>query len=274
MEWEIGARPYGEGWDNVMWPVGSYDGQRCVLRVARRSSARELLDREVTVLRLLAATTLPMSVPRPLARSAEAVLLPWMPGPTAAEVDAETRLRVGDDLARTLAAVHALPPPVIERNRVRGVPLAARAESLARDLDRMRLDAAARRHALDWWERGMAAPVWGGADVLVHGDPHPGNVIIPDETTGQQGDRRAAVLIDWGDVTVGDPASDLGALLLHGHPEELLATYCAHAPITGEDWAALADRAWAWGARMALLLLSAYPDDHPLGRVGRGFLTP
>ena len=60
------------------------------------------------------------------------------------------------------------------------------------------------------WDDAMAAPpatdrVW------LHGDVHPGNVVV------RQG--RLAGLIDWGDLTAGDAASDLVcAWLLFRHP--------------------------------------------------------
>jgi aminoglycoside phosphotransferase (APT) family kinase protein len=85
-----------------------------------------------------------------------------------------------------------------------------------------------------------------------------------------------ATLIDWGDTTRGDPASDLGALLLHAPSPALLATYRRCAAWTGvEDdgiWEALQARAWAWATRMALSLSLAYPVGHELGRIGRHLL--
>ena len=53
ISWAIGKRPRGEGWDNVLWPIGTLDGAPLVLRIARRRISRELLGREVTVLRRL-----------------------------------------------------------------------------------------------------------------------------------------------------------------------------------------------------------------------------
>lgn len=258
-----------------MWPVGELGGRPLVLRIVRRRSARPLLRREVEVLRLLEAgqELLPLANPVPLATADDAVLMPWVDGPTAAEVDAEARRRTAHHLARMLAAVHATPAPDIDRNPVGGVPLATRTDAFDRDLERAALSTATRELTISRWIRGTAAPVWEHTDLLLHGDPHPGNVVVPVPAA-----THPAVLIDWGDTTAGDPASDLGGLLLH-HPENaVLESYRTHATWTrsaaGDAWTALTDRAWAWAARMALSFLTAYDSAHPLGQVGRRFFTP
>ena len=269
--WDIGTQPLGEGWDNVLWPVGELDGQLLVARVARRAGARALLSRELIVLRLLGAedAVLTMRIPVPLATGSDAVLIPWVQGTTAAATDDEGRSVTARELARMLGLVHSLPVPSIERNPVRGVPLAARADAFAADLGRADLGPGRRRRALAQWEQGIAAPVWDLEDRLLHGDPHPGNIVVPDG-------RGPAALIDWGDATTGDPASDLGALLLHDPSAEVLGDYRVAASWPGiEDdgvWDALTRRAGAWGTRMALSLSGAYGPDHPLGRSGRRLL--
>ena len=53
------------------------------------------------------------------------------------------------------------------------------------------------------WDDALAAPAWDGPDVLVHCDLLPDNVLI---------DRgRLSAVIDWGSLSVGDPARDLSA---------------------------------------------------------------
>lgn len=53
------------------------------------------------------------------------------------------------------------------------------------------------------WDDAVAAPAWEGPPVWVHGDLHPANVVVADGTL--------AGVVDFGDLFVGDPASDLAA---------------------------------------------------------------
>ena len=276
ISWAIGKRPRGEGWDNVLWPIGTLDGAPLVLRIARRRISRELLGREVTVLRRLRGlgTTLPMDLPRVIATAEDAVAVEWIDGATAAESDVARQEEVAEDLARMLATIHSGPAPEVVRNPVRGVPLVHRAEFFAADLERAGLDEDAARRAARTWQAGLDAEEWQGRELLLHGDPHPGNVVVPSPTSAA-----AVTLIDWGDTTRGDPASDLGGLLLHPSASSagLLDLYRASAAWTGiEDdaiWEALQARARAWATRMALGLVLVYPEEHPLGRTGRRLLA-
>ncbi|GAA1485787.1 phosphotransferase [Brachybacterium fresconis] len=269
----VGAAPLDQGWDNVLWPVGTVRGEPVVLRVVRRASAVPLLGREILVLRHLAdvAEQLPMRIPTPLATTDHATLVPWIPGRTAGEVEEGSRVGVAWSVARMLARVHSLPAPRVDPNPVRGAPLATRTEAFAGDLERSGVDAVTRRRARGGWDRGLGATTWDRPALLMHGDPHPGNVVVP-----PAGTVREAALIDWGDATIGDPASDLGALLLHDPSDSMLRAYRAEATWAGiadeACWSALVDRSWAWGVRLALSLLTAYPRGHRLGRAGQRLL--
>src|SRR5699024_701499 len=125
VRWAIAKLPCAEGWDNVLWPVGTLDGRTLVLRVARRTISRALLGREVTVLRRLRGLgiPLPMGLPTVLATAEDAILACWIPGDTADEAEPVLRARAAQDLTRMLAAVHSGPAPEVGRNPVRGVPL-------------------------------------------------------------------------------------------------------------------------------------------------------
>lgn len=286
LQLRTGLAPLGEGWDNVLWPVGEHrsmgeewperehrqgaapEGRPVVLRVVRREAARPLLMREAIVLRLLReAGPLPMRVPALLGTHPEALLVTWTSGEVAASTPSPQQERAAVALAEMLGAVHSRPITApLERNPVRGVPLATRAAAFAHDLDRAELPARARDEARRRWERGLDASTWTGPDLLLHGDPHPGNLVVPEAGS------EPPVLIDWGDATPGDPASDLGALLLHHPDDAILARYRDHATWQGvEDaavWSGLAARAGGWSVRLALALVTAYPAEHPLGRAG------
>ncbi len=80
-----------------------------------------------------------------------------------------------------------------------GVPLAGRSEVLLRQLETTALPEpdVLRRH----WDRLVATPAWSGPPLWLHGDPHPGNVLVRAGTV--------SAVIDFGDLTAGDPATDL-----------------------------------------------------------------
>jgi aminoglycoside phosphotransferase (APT) family kinase protein len=82
----------------------------------------------------------------------------------------------------------------------RGGPLAEGDEqvrgSIAQLGDRIDGDAALRS-----WDESLNAPIWAGAEVWVHGDLLPGNLLVIDG--------RLSAVIDFGGLNVGDPACDL-----------------------------------------------------------------
>ena len=51
------------------------------------------------------------------------------------------------------------------------------------------------------WERLRATPSWTGPAMWIHGDLHPGNLLVRDG--------RLSGVLDFGDLTAGDPATDL-----------------------------------------------------------------
>ena len=53
----------------------------------------------------------------------------------------------------------------------------------------------------DLWAQSLAAPVWTGSEMWLHGDLLPGNLIVVDGNL--------SAVIDWGSLHVGDPACDL-----------------------------------------------------------------
>ena len=53
------------------------------------------------------------------------------------------------------------------------------------------------------WADALAQPTWTDAPVWVHGDLHPGNLVVDAGTLSG--------VIDFGDLTAGDPATDLVA---------------------------------------------------------------
>ena len=96
-------------------------------------------------------------------------------------------------------------PADAPRNAFRGVPIAHRDDDVRRRLASGRIpDAPALTRV---WERALAASEWTGPNVWLHGDLHPANLLLTPSGS-------LAAVIDFGDITAGDPATDLATAWL------------------------------------------------------------
>ncbi len=200
-------RRISNGWDNEMWRLGD----ELAVRVARRTSALELLTAECHWLPHLPDLGVAVPAPRWHARpDAEGhvrwAVVPWFEGTDLLGRTGGADL--ADALGAALARLHVPAPAELPTNPVRGVPLATRLPRTVTDLeaiDRGELVDEASRVA-----RSLPSPPtrrWS------HGDVHPGNLVI-------DGDGRLVALIDFGDLGAGDEANDLAAAwLLFDEPE-------------------------------------------------------
>ncbi len=113
---------------------------------------------------------------------------------------------------------------------------------------------------LERWRDLATAPDWSDAPVWLHGDPHPANLLVHDG--------RLRAVIDFGDVTSGDPASDLATAWLTFDADgraEFRARIDAGSGWDDATWR----RAQAWALYFAVVM-QMYPVDHPaLVPVGR-----
>ncbi|CAM3822509.1 aminoglycoside phosphotransferase family protein [Isoptericola cucumis] len=281
-----GLRVVANGWDNVMVRLGD----DLAVRLPRRALAAPLVEHEQQALpalvdRLRAAAP-DVLVPAPLrvGRPSDALgypwawnVVPWVDGVSAESTPVAARTAWARAFGRILAALHVPAPDDAPPNPVRGVPLLQRAEASEDTALDERLRAApaeVRAGARRLWGRALNAPVHDGPPVWLHGDPHPANLVVAPGLDGRP-DRLAAV-VDWGDVTSGDPASDLGALWLcfdAAGRAACRATIQEHAN-DGRGWD---DATWSRAAGWSLLYATnmlAHPDLHPrMVPIGRHALT-
>ncbi len=244
-----------QGWDNVTFRLG----ERLAVRLPARELAAPLVEHEQRWLPLL-APALPVPVPAPVRVGRPGAgfpwswsVVPWLAGTPTDELTAADRDAWAEELAAALAALHRPAPAEAPANPFRGVPLAARDEVVA-----ARLAAhPARDVLLAAWRAGVAVPAWHGPAVWLHGDPHPANLLAA-------GGRLAAIL-DFGDVTAGDPASDLGAAwatFTSAGRARFWEAYAAASSLSPARLAALQVRARAWAAAL-VPPYTAHPDEHP-----------
>lgn len=260
------------GWDNVTFRLGD----ALAVRLPARTAAAALVAHEQRWLPVL-ASWLPVAVPAPVRVGRPGAgypwawsIVPWLPGTASDELTPTERDTWAGELAAALAALHrpvssaTAParaggatspgdePPV---NPVRGVPLADRDAVVA-----ARLAAYGGPHAdvlRAAWRDGLAAPTWDGSPVWLHGDPHPANLLAADG--------HLTALVDFGDVTAGDPASDLGtvwATFTSSGRARFRDAYAAASSCGAPARDALWTRARAWAAAF-VPVFTAHPDEHP-----------
>jgi len=249
-------RPIAAGWDNSVWRLGAQHA----VRLPRRAVAAPLVENEQRTLPEIArrlsdvdvAVFAPLVAGRPAAGYPWAwSVVPWIGGDAGLRVPRPQRSGWAAVLADALGALHAPAAPGYPVNPVRGVPLAARAAAVAG-----RFASLGRAHdGLDVlerdWRAALHAPVWGGPPLWIHGDLHPGNLVARGgQLTG---------IIDFGDVTAGDPAYDLAvAWLAFDADGRARFTDTARGRYDSATWT----RARGWAAAVTLLLLDG-SDDNP-----------
>ncbi|WP_328610717.1 aminoglycoside phosphotransferase family protein [Amycolatopsis sp. NBC_00345] len=247
---DLELRAVAGGWDNQLWRLGP----ELAVRMPRSERAPDLLRTERKWLPVLAGrlplpTPVPVRAGEPSARFEHTwTIARWVEGEPADRTPI-TRADSAETLAGFLEALHRPAPADAPANPARGVPLA----ELPHDLDdwlAVIADHANAGAAREILEKAVAAPVWPGAPLWLHGDLHPANVVV------REG--RLAGVVDFGELCAGDPATDLAAawvLLPAGTASRFFEAY-GHA-----DDATVA-RARGWAVWRALALIS-------IGRNGR-----
>jgi aminoglycoside phosphotransferase (APT) family kinase protein len=226
------------------------------VRITRRASAVDLHAHEQRWVPLLASgLTLPVPAPVVIGCPSDQFpwpwsVVPWYDGDLAAlSPPARTQAPV---MGRFLASLHTPAPADAPRSDSRGVPLVLRQPSVTDWIRHPRTsgDEVLIAAAVKVFEAGLAAApatdrVW------LHGDLHPRNILVRDGSL--------AAVLDWGDMTAGDAATDLAVawwlfdLDAHG---EFWSAY-------GGGSAATWHRSRAWAAVFGLSFLNFGLPDAP-----------
>lgn len=245
-------QPAGVGWDNAIYRVG----EELAMRLPRRSAAVEPLVREQRWIGPM-ATRLPVPIPTPVYRGRPTRFYPW-PWSLVKWLRGETVDRYplahnqASLWARFLRALHQRAPADAPHNPYRGVPLQDRSDSVQGRLRQLSeqhisiaqgpLAKASRAEVLSAiWQQALSAEP-GTCDWWIHGDLHPLNVL-------SRGGRLAGV-IDWGDLTRGDPATDLASVWMLFDDatarHEVLRKYSADEPLVqrARGWAIFFGSVW------------------------------
>lgn len=205
---ECHVRLVGEGWDNWVFMIHTPRGVPVSARLPRRKFAVPLLERESALLARV-GPLLSCDFPDVLfvgdpseAFPAPWLLCSWIEGQDVSTLPAVERRGMAAELGSVLAELHQPGDTSFRSGHWRGGALEKAAEW---DWDATsqvvgRTESATLRQV---WERSLTAAPYARQPVWVHCDVHPQNLV-------HKGGRLSG-LIDFGDMTVGDPAFDLAA---------------------------------------------------------------
>jgi len=246
------------GWDNMVCTVGA----DLLARLPRRALAAELVAHEQRWLPVL-APRLPLPIPAPVRVGRPAGRFPWkwsvvpfLPGQVAALAAPDNLASAAVALGEFLAALHGPAPPEAPVNPFRGGPLADRASRVTEHLGLIATgtEAGAARAI---WESAVEAAPWAGPPAWVHGDLHPANILV---NAGA-----ISAVIDFGDVTAGDPATDLSVAWMLFPAKERAVFWQAYGRADEHTRA----RARGWALSLALVFLTYSADNPLLGGIGK-----
>jgi aminoglycoside phosphotransferase (APT) family kinase protein len=208
---DLPLRLVTNGWDNVLYRLGD----ELVVRLPRRTVAAQLVENEQRWLPEFAArVTVPIPAAVRIGTASDAfpwhwTVAPWFEGDLGSTTPFDELGSLAAELASFVSELHVPAARDAPFNPVRGVPLAARDQSI---VARLATGIAERTDELmDVWRRAVLIDPWAGEPLWLHGDLHPANILTC-------GGHLAAVL-DFGDLTGGDPATDLATAWLTFDPQ-------------------------------------------------------
>ena len=258
---ELPVARLASGWDNELFRLGD----SMLVRLPRREASAPLMEHEVRWLPTI-GSLVDTEIPLPVfvGRADEQypytwTIVPFIKGTPVSDVPVAERADLAEDLADFFWSLHVPAPSTAPLNPVRGVSLAqARFDERVRE----RLaDEPHRAELLARWEAWSAAPEFDGVDVWVHGDAHPHNLV-------QGPDGRLAGVVDWGDMTAGDPATDLATAWLTFDAEgrrRFIERIGGDGLVDADTWT----RAKAWALHLGLILVHQCDDQPWLTAIGR-----
>ena len=240
------------GWDNALFRLGEH----LAVRLPRRTVAAPLIVHEQRWLPSLAdRLTLPVPAPARIGIPARGYpwhwsVAPWLPGMPADQHTPDPAQ--AQPFAAFLRSLHVSAPADAPANPFRGVALSQRAEAVEARLHRLAGSTSLITPQIrQIWREAVQAPL-DAPPTWLHGDLHPRNVLVEQGViTG---------IIDWGDITSGDCATDLAAIwMLFSTPD---ARQNALAAYVGLSEATLR-RAQGWAVLFGVMLLASGLIDNP-----------
>lgn len=254
-QWKhLPVRPVAvSGWDNRTFHLGEH----MLVRMPSAADYAIQVDKEHRWLPKL-APLLPLPIPVPLAIGEPADDYPWkwsiykwLEGDNAESAQIADLRDFAASLAQFLIALQRIDPtdgplPGLH-NFYRGGSLMTYDTETRQAIATLKgqIDADA---AIEVWETALAT-AWHGAPVWVHGDVSAGNLLV------QEG--RLSAVIDFGLLTVGDPACDL-VIAWTLFADESREVFREMLPLDVGTWA----RGRAWALWKALIVVAGFTDTN------------
>ena len=252
---DLPLRLVANGWDNAIFGLGL----ESAVGVPRRTIAAQLVEHENTWLPVI-GRLVHVAIPVPVRTGSPGDRFPWqwsvtrwVDGELAADTPFDEHGTLAVELAHFVRDLHVEAPPNAPANPVRGVPLRTRADAVAGRFESGLVPHAPALAAI--WQSALAAPPWAGPPLWLHGDLHPANIIARDG--------RLAAVIDFGDLTAGDPATDLATAWLTFDADGRRA-FVRGLSYDDATWS----RARGWAVTMATALLANSGDAPAMRRIG------
>ncbi|QNP57539.1 aminoglycoside phosphotransferase family protein [Tessaracoccus defluvii] len=259
------------GWDNVIVRVGD----DLVARFPRRRLAAGLVAGEQRWLPGLAAG-LPIPIATPVRTGRPGLGYPWawsicrwFDGEVAADVRLADPGHEAERLGRFVHALHRPAPAEAPANPFRGQPVAELVPRIRANLARLfpsptpSTSSGTYSAILALIDQLATTPEWTGPPLWLHGDLHTANLVVADGAI--------AAVIDFGDLTSGDPAVDLAVawMLFDGDDRARFRGAAGGGTAVDDDtWA----RARLWELHFALLYLLHSADNERFARMGHRLL--
>ncbi len=254
------------GWDNEVHRIGTDHA----VRLPRRKEGAPLVEHEQRWLPEL-ADELPLAVPAPTHAGRPAFgfpwhwsVVPWIEGVPLAHSPTIAAELLIEQLTGFLGALHKPAPAIAPVNLYRGGPLVDRVQIVDDRIDAIE----PLLYELDLelspikslWAELVETPAWGDEPTWLHGDLHPMNLLV-------RGGRLVGV-IDFGDITSGDPATDLAIAWMVLDNDEHRNSFRQRSAINGRSidvhtW----KRARAWALSHATAILESSSDDPSMRRM-------
>jgi aminoglycoside phosphotransferase (APT) family kinase protein len=249
---QLPIHPVDAGWDNAIFRLG----EDFSIRLPRRQVAAKLIENEQTWLPQI-SDRLTIPVPNPYRIGQQGgnypwrwSVLPWLSGVAADQQ--EPHPEQATNFALFLRSLHQPAPTDAPKNPFRGIPLQQRSLMLLERMQRLETKTDLMTPKIkDIWNLALNAPI-DTSPTWLHGDLHPRNVLVENGIiTG---------IIDWGDMTEGDIATDLAAIWMlfsdRNARKKVIAEY-------GNISEATLQRAKGWAIVFGVLLLDTGLIDNP-----------